>query len=58
MNGEGAVSSSVEVTSKAREPDSPTDVTFGEVTTKSIALSWTAPLEDGGSEVTGYSVYF
>jgi hypothetical protein len=28
------------------------------VTTSSISLSWAAPLEDGGSEVTGYSVYY
>lgn len=52
--GEGKQSPEVETTTLTRAPDAPTNVKVGEVTDTSVSLSWTAPKEDGGHDVTSY----
>jgi len=39
-------------------PDPPTSLTATSVSTTQINLSWTAPIDDGGSAVTGYKIEF
>ncbi len=52
--GEGIPSEEVRV-KPARIPDAPMVVATGGL--RSVNLTWTAPLFDGGSDITGYAIY-
>ena len=41
---------------EADAPDRPTDLTAADVSPTGIDLSWSAPDEDGGEEITGYKI--
>lgn len=49
-------SNSVTETTEGRAPDAPTNVAFGTATPTSIEVSWKAPEEDGGADVTEYHI--
>ncbi|PAV56317.1 hypothetical protein WR25_15732 isoform E [Diploscapter pachys] len=40
------------------KPQPPENLTYPEVTRRSCTLSWTAPKDDGGSEITGYKIEY
>ena len=54
--GDGAWSATAKGT-PATTPDAPTSLTFTAAATQ-LTLSWTAPSEDGGDDLTGYSVEY
>ncbi|GMS79686.1 hypothetical protein PENTCL1PPCAC_1861, partial [Pristionchus entomophagus] len=37
-------------------PETPADISIGEVTAESVIVSWAPPSDDGGAEITGYLV--
>lgn len=56
--GEGPRSDSSEATTDKRAPDAPSAFKAANQTPFTIELSWIAPAQDGGSEVTGYIVSY
>jgi subtilase family serine protease len=54
--GEGARSIEVSAT-PATVPGAPTSLTASSASTKGVTLTWNAPSSNGGSAVTGYSIY-
>ncbi len=55
-SADSTTSSSVTTGSGPTAPETPTAVTTGSATPTTIALSWTAPSNDGGSAITGYAI--
>lgn len=45
-------SDAVEVTTTSRAPNAPTDVVVGDATPTSLRVSWKAPANNGGAEIT------
>jgi fibronectin type 3 domain-containing protein len=57
-NAAGVGARSTEVSAKpATVPGPPRNVTATRNSVKGVTLTWTAPLSDGGSAVTGYRIY-
>lgn len=56
--GESPRSSSVDATTDKREPDVPSAPEATDQTPFSIDLAWEEPAQDGGSEITGYTVSY
>lgn len=55
--GSSDLSSASSAILAAETPDSPTDLDLQERSDTAIKVSWTAPAEKGGVELTGYKVY-
>ncbi len=54
--GTGAPSSAASATTDANAPDAPTSLSATANGTTRIDLSWTAPADDGGADITGYKI--
>ncbi len=54
--GTGAPSSAASTTTDANAPDAPTSLSATANGTTRIDLSWTAPADDGGGVITGYTI--
>ncbi len=55
-NGTGNASGTASATTATAVPGAPTSLTATASGTSTIDLSWTAPTDDGGSEITGYRI--
>lgn len=55
-NGVGAWSTVVNVTTSADVPSAPASISSSSVTSNSAQVNWAAPINNGGSAITGYAV--
>ena len=56
--GTGPVSNVASATTRAVLPGAPTNLTATANGSNQIDLSWTAPADDGGADITSYRIYF
>lgn len=57
MHGAGPLGTTLSLLAAAA-PGAPTGLTPGAATASALAFSWTAPVDNGGSAVTDYQVYW